>query len=205
MEVQDLIRKISLGDESAFEKLFTIFYKSLCSYAFGMIKDRDQAEEIVQDILFKIWQSRSDLKLDLTIRAYLYRSVYNRCLNYFRHEKVKQEYQSYNIALNQNSYESASSRLTYNELSAKINEGIDTLPPACRKVFRLSRMEGLSYKEIAGILEISVKTVENQMGKALKMMRKHLADFISLGILFCLENYFFHEWGSLLTQVFITS
>lgn len=170
-----------------------------------MIKDSDQAEEIVQDILFKIWQTRKEIKLDITIRAYLYRSVHNRCLNYFRHEKVKQEYQSYSIALSQNSYESASSRLAYNELSAKINEGLNALPPACREVFRLSRMENLSYKEIAGILEISVKTVENQMGKALKMMRKHLADFISLGILFCFENYFFHEWGCLLTKVFINS
>lgn len=201
MEDQDLIRKISLGDESAFEKLFKIFYKSLCSYAFGILKDGDQAEEVVQDVLFKIWQSRNELNLGTSIRAYLYRSVHNRCLNVIRHEKVKQEYQSYAVEVNKNAYESASSRLSYNELSSKINEGLSLLPPACREVFRLSRMEGLSYKEIAGVLEISVKTVENQMGKALKLMRNHLSDFISWGLVLCIENYFFCEWGYLLIDV----
>jgi RNA polymerase sigma-70 factor (ECF subfamily) len=202
METQDLIKRIADGDEMAFENLFRIFYKPLCAYAFNFLKDSDSAEEIVQDVLVHIWQSRKTFQIETAIRAYLYRAVHNRCMNFFRHEAVKQHYQSYKVALSEQSYEAAGSRLALNELKHKIDEGLETLPPACRQIFRLSRMEGLSYKEIADLLEISVKTVENQMGKALKLMRIHLADFLTWCIFLSLINNFVFTWGYFPHEVF---
>ncbi len=202
METQDLIKRIVDGDEVAFEKLFRIFYKPLCGYAFGFLKDSDAAEEIVQDVLVNIWQSRSTFHIETAIRAYLYRAVHNRCLNFIRHEKIKQQHQSYTVSINEHSYESAGSRLAVSELKQKIDDALEALPPGCRQVFRLSRMDGLSYKEIADLLEISVKTVENQMGKALKLMRIHLADFLVWFIFLSLINNFVFAWGYFPHEVF---
>lgn len=168
------------GSEPAFEKLFRLFYQKLTGYAYSLLKDKEQAEEIVQDVFANIWSGRASLNVDLAIRAYLFRAVHNRCMNHFRHEKIKQQHQQYTVAVSPYQHESAGSRLALSELKLKINEGLAQLPPACREVFRLSRMEDLSYREIAEVLNISVKTVENQMGKALRLMRIYLADFLTL-------------------------
>ncbi|MEZ5172689.1 MAG: RNA polymerase sigma-70 factor [Bacteroidia bacterium] len=180
METQLLVRQIIEGSEPAFEKLFRLFYGRLTGYANSLLNDREQAEEIVQDVFANIWSGRTSLNVDLAIRAYLFRAVHNRCMNHFRHEQVKQQHQQYTVALSSYQHESAGSRLAISELKSKIDEGLALLPPACREVFRLSRMEELSYREIAEVLNISVKTVENQMGKALRLMRIHLADFLTL-------------------------
>jgi RNA polymerase sigma-70 factor (ECF subfamily) len=202
MEQQELIQKIKSGDEVAFEKLFRLFYQPLCSYAHSFISDMDVAEEIVQDILVKLWQKRETLNLEHAIRPYLYRSVQNRCLNHFRHESIKKEHQRYSIAVQDDAYEATSSRVTLKELQEKLNEGIAILPPACREVFRLSRNEGLSYKEIADVLQISAKTVENQIGKALKILRIHLSDFLIYIVYFYLAENFLSAWGIVQPGVF---
>ena len=123
-------------------------------------------------------------------------------MNFIRHEKIKQQHQSYTVSINEHSYESAGSRLAVSELKQKIDDALEALPPGCRQVFRLSRMDGLSYKEIADLLEISVKTVENQMGKALKLMRIHLADFLVWFIFMSMINNFVFAWGYFPHEVF---
>ena len=201
MEGQDLVQKIMSGDELAFEKLFRLFYQRLCSYAMSIVKDLDVAEEIVQDVLVSIWQTRSKLHIEHAIRPYLYKAVHNRCLNHFRHQKVKQQHQTHEMAVADAYSETTSGRLEFNELKTRVDLGMQQLPPACREVFRLSRMEQLSYKEIADFLNISVKTVENQMGKALKIMRSELSDFLVLGLIFTSMNSFTNAWGYFLLYV----
>jgi RNA polymerase sigma-70 factor (ECF subfamily) len=195
MEGQDLVQKIRMSDEAAFEKLFRLFYPRLCNYAMSIVKDLDIAEEIVQDVLVGIWQTRNKLQIETSIRPYLYKSVNNRCLNHFRHQKVKQQHQTHEMAVANAYAEPTSGRLELNELKTRIDMGMQQLPPACREVFRLSRMEQFSYKEIAEFLNISVKTVENHMGKALKIMRAELSDFLVLGLIFTLVNTFKDAWG----------
>jgi RNA polymerase sigma-70 factor (family 1) len=203
MEAQELVQKIISGDEEAFEKLFRLFYQRLCNYAMSMVKDKDNAEEIVQDVLVSVWQTKNNLHIDHAIRPYLYKSVHNRCLNHFRHESVKLQHQQHEMATANAYSEESSSRLELNEVKTRFELGMQQLPPACREVFRLSRMEELSYKEIADFLGISIKTVENQMGKALKIMRKELADLLVSSLVIYVINNFSDAWGYFASSVYL--
>jgi len=183
-----LIRKIVDDNvEVNFEELFKTHFKALHSYAYTLVKDDVAAEEIVQNLFMKLWEKKSDLEFHNSTKAFLYRSVYNESLNYLKHQKVKFKYQKHQIYHVKNeSNDMASNRIQLKELEEKIYEALGKLPEGCRTIFQLSRFEELKYKEIADRLNISIKTVENQMGKALKRLRVELIDFLPL--LFLLLN-----------------
>ncbi len=189
MEEQLILQQIRSGDEMAFEKLFHLFYERLARYAWSILEDQEAAEEIVQEVFVKFWEQRSGLEIQTAIRPYLYKSVHNRCLNVIRHLKVRKEHQenTHNTAPEKN-YD-GNELLVAKELKIRIETAMDKLPPECKKVFRLSRFEELSYREIAEHLEISIKTVENQMGKALRIMRTELSDYL-FWIILLLPNGF---------------
>ena len=187
----DIIPQIAQGNKNAFETLFKSHYANLCGYAVKYVWELEQAEEIVQDLFFNIWNKRSDLYISSSIEAYLFRAVRNACLNYLKHKKIRDNYVSavqehYNpgLRLDENPVETL-------ELQTKIDEAIDSMPPERKKVFLLSRYEGLKYKEIADRLGISVKTVEVQMGKALKFLREELKEFMVILILALIEILLF--------------
>jgi RNA polymerase sigma-70 factor (ECF subfamily) len=170
----EIARRIRNGDAGQFESLFRSSYVSLVRYARTMIKDHDTAEEIVQDLFFRLWQDKENLKIESSLNGYLFRSVHNRCLHFIEHNRViarHAEEISYNQSENQ---ESPSDILNYKELQEKIARIIEKLPERCGKIFTMSRFEGLKYNEIAEKLSVSVKTVEANMGKALKEFRKEL-------------------------------
>ena len=162
-----------------FEGLFRTYYKPLHAYALTILKEMDQAEEIVQQVFVHLWEKQDQLGINQSATAYLYRAVHNRCLNQLKHEKVKAAYQQYS-KLRPVDYPSAASRIQLSELQAKLDEALSALPEQCRTIFQLSRFEALRYQEIADRLSISVKTVENQMGKALRLLREKLADYLPL-------------------------
>jgi len=162
-----------------FEGLFRTYYKPLHAYALSILKEMDQAEEIVQQVFVHLWEKQDQLGINQSATAYLYRAVHNRCLNQLKHEKVKAAYQQYS-KLRPVDYPSAASRIQLSELQAKLDEALSALPEQCRTIFQLSRFEALRYQEIADRLSISVKTVENQMGKALRLLREKLADYLPL-------------------------
>lgn len=170
-------------DKQAFEEIFRALHAPLCRYAYTFLKDEAEAEETVQTVFLALWERRQDLQITISLKAYLYQMVQNRSLNQLKHEKIKETYKQYNQAqINQNP--SNASHLTiHNELSARIEEAIQELPEQCRKVFQMSRVDELKYSEIAEILSISIKTVENHMGKALKHLRERLADYLVLWLL----------------------
>ena len=187
----NIIHEISAGSEKAFEHLFRKHYSSLCGYAAKYVWDLDQAEEIVQDLFYNLWNKKNNLSVDLSIEAYLFRAVRNACLNYLKHQKVRQQHAD-SVKRNPLSDSTAGEDpLETLELQNKIDEVVDALPPERKKIFQMSRYEGLKYKEIADQLGLSVKTVEAQMGKALKMLRENLADFLVIMILVIVEIILF--------------
>jgi len=182
MEFQDeqIALRLSKRDEAAFEQVFKTHYKNLHAYAFTILKDEDEAEEMVQQVFFKLWERSEHLSFSGPIAAYLYRAVHNESLNFIKHQKVKAGHQLQVAYSMKNKSEQAQPRMIRKELENKFREALNELPEQCRTVFQLSRFEDMKYKEIADKLEISVKTVENHMGKALKLLRTKLVDFLPL-------------------------
>ncbi len=160
-----------------YEWIFRQYYQGLCHYANMWLKDLDSAEEVVQNTFVKLWERKDGLSVDVSIKSYLYKAVYNASLNEIRHRKTKEEYAG--MKTHEEVSEQAS-RGEVKELEQKIEKALMNLPEQCRLIFRMSRFDELKYREIAAILNISVKTVENQMGKALRLMRENLADYLSI-------------------------
>ena len=180
---QEIISAIRQGDERIFEATFRKYYQSLCNYANSILKEMDEAEEVVQNLFLSIWEKRTDLEINVSLKSYLYRAVHNHCLNRIKHLKIREEYQHYATNFYDSSYESVSQTVMTNELEQKIEEAIRKLPEQCRLIFRMSRFDELKYHEIAKQLELSPKTIENQIGKALKFLRIELAEYLPLIII----------------------
>lgn len=179
-----IFRRIKKGDESAFEELFRKYYTGLCIYACEFVKKNEVAEEIVEDVFCKIWEKRKSLEVTVSLKSYLYRSVYNTSLNYLKSEKHHLKNQD-NLADNFENMlplstpgDITSSSLLSEELEMKIEQAINSLPEKSQIIFRLSRFEGLKYSEIAERLNLSVKTVETQISRVLTKLRIQLKDYL---------------------------
>ncbi|MCX6325691.1 MAG: RNA polymerase sigma-70 factor [Bacteroidia bacterium] len=172
----EIIARIRQGDVGQFELLFRSSYVSLVRYAKTLIKDHDTAEEIVQDLFFRLWQDKEKIKIESSLNGYLFRSVHNRCLHHIEHNRVVERHAEEMSYRQSESQENPSDILHYKELQAKITRILEKLPERCGKIFYMSRFEGLKYAEIAEKLSVSVKTVESNMGRALKEFRKELTE-----------------------------
>lgn len=168
------------GNEQAFEKIFRVYFKSLHSYAYAFMKDDELAEEIVQNVFCRIWEKRHQLKPDGSLKAYLYRAVHNESLNHLKQQKTRAAMQVHYERMEKAASGQASENMLVAELEMHIKKALDELPQQCRIIFQLSRFEQLKYQQIADQLNLSIKTVENQMGKALKILRSKLAEFLPL-------------------------
>jgi RNA polymerase sigma-70 factor, ECF subfamily len=187
MELNDthFIELLAKRDESAFEKIFKDNFKKLQSYAITIVGDENVVEEMVQNVFFKLWDRSEKINIQSSIAAYLYRAVYNESCNYLKHQKVKQGFLNYSKhAMSDISTEKASKKVLVTELEQRIKNALNDLPEQCRTVFQLSRFEELKYQQIADTLGISIKTVEAQMGKALRIMRMKLVDYLPLVFMF---------------------
>lgn len=140
------------------------------------MNSREEAEEIAQEVFVKFWEKCESLAPDSSIKSYLYRSVHNSCLNAIKHEKVKDGYKQHIVQFLESSYQDNIEVNDPDTLRDRVHQEINNLPPRCSEIFKMSRFEGLKYQEIADHLDISVKTVEVQMGKALKTLRENLKD-----------------------------
>jgi RNA polymerase sigma-70 factor (ECF subfamily) len=165
--------------EEQFEQVFKSHFKSLHSYACTITRDPPHAEEIVQGIFVRLWEKRKEIDIRESIATYLYRAVHNESLNYLKHLKVRAVYQSHTMRQNKSPDPGkAAEKLNLSELEQRLEKALRELPEQCRTIFQLSRFEELKYKDIADRLGLSIKTVENQMGKALKLLRLKLVDFL---------------------------
>lgn len=177
------------GDEAAFDAVFRQWYAPLCHYAARLTDgDMDEAEDLVQQVFVKIWEQRGRLDIAWSLKAYLYKTVHNAALNRLRAANTRSKYFDYNATQLENT--SVQPDDTSGELAERLQKALDLLPPQCRHVFELSRFEELKYREIADQLGISIKTVETQMGKALRILRLQLADYLVTVLWFCCTMIF---------------
>ena len=173
----DLLARIARGDRGAFETLFREHYAGLVRFAEGLLRSRELAEDTVQEVLLNLWRNRESVRVDDSVKAYLYRAVRNRALNQIRNERVRREAVPEILRETRGSAEAGDASVLSSEIEQAVRAAVAELPPRCREVFELSRVRGLKYQEIAETLGISVKTVETQMGRALKSLRERLRPF----------------------------
>jgi RNA polymerase sigma-70 factor, ECF subfamily len=173
---KDLFFKTQNGDEKAFQVLFRKYYPALCHFACQFLNDIDFAEEVVQEVFVRIWEKRMVLNVETSVKHYLFRSVRNHCFNQLQHEKIKKQYANKVL---RSMYQEIDTEQYFidTDIVQRIEKAIESLPPRRKEIFKLSREQGMKYKEIAECMGISVKTVEVQMGLALKYLRVELKDF----------------------------
>lgn len=173
-----IFNEIKKGNLAAFEKLFRKHYAGLCNYANKYLKDINKAEEVVQELFYRLWEKRNKLDINVSLKSYLYRAVYNGCLQYLNHRAIEIKYENYYKKQTKEYDSDASEAIYMQELNQIIDETLSSLPERCRNIFLLNRQEGLKYREIAKKLDLSIKTVEANMGKALKLLRKNLKNYV---------------------------
>jgi RNA polymerase sigma-70 factor, ECF subfamily len=173
---EEIILALQKGDRTVLQYLFDTCYGNLCQYAHTIIKDPTEAEDVVQVMFIKLWEKREVLQINQSVKAYLFKSVYHQCINLLEHRTVVTKHQSLR---KMEIREEILPSVFPEELEASVQSAIDKLPPQCRTIFMMSRYEELKHSEIAATLNLSVNTVENQISKALKLLRESLKDVIS--------------------------
>jgi RNA polymerase sigma-70 factor (family 1) len=177
---QDLVRRIRKGDHDAFEQLFRVYSDALCSFAADYVGDR-VAEDIVQTVFCDLWERREEWPLSINVKAYLYRAVRNTALDHLDRRDIEQDWKD-----EEKERYKAEDRiapveaLQHQEMSRAMKQAVEDLPERRRMIYRMARHHNMTYSEIATALDIAPKTVENQMGRALKTLRDHLKRFASL-------------------------
>ena len=174
---EELIKLLQLGDQHAFEALYRRYWRKLYQLAYRKLRNRELAEELVQELFMSLWLKREKLKLHSSVAAYLGMAVRYMIIKFFQKERVHHQYEQSTPPPIQFA-NTTEDDVHLHDLQVMIEDGINKLPQKCREVFLLSRHENLSQKEISIQLNISEKTVENHIGKALRLIRLSLKDFI---------------------------
>ncbi len=170
LEEVNIIERLRKEPESTLKWMYDNYYSYVCGVVYRMVNDGTTAEDIAQEVFFQIWKNREKIELSIGFKPYIRRAVVNRTLNHIRSRKMKFEDEESALEVSSEKYGTVE-KMEADELRKSIFECIETLPEKCRIVFGLSRFENLSYKEISEKLNISKKTVENQISKALKHLR----------------------------------
>ena len=184
---KDFIKHLKKGDDFAYSHLLDLHYKELCDYATSLARDDFKSEDIVQNVIVRMWNKREKLNADISIKNYLYKSVYNEFIDQYRKDL--------SISILERKYIEGIDYFIENEDQSKtkrlmeiVTKEIKQLPKKCKETFLLSKKSGLSYKEIADFQNLSVNTVENQMTKALSILRKKLKNNVTFLLFLLLGN-----------------
>ncbi len=169
-----IIEGLQSGRESAYRQLFERFYRKLVIFAMKYIGDREVARDLVQDLFLGIYESRQSISIQTSLRSYLYSAMKNRCLNHIKHRAVREKHASMIIHSGKGEDEELEELIETTELEARIFKIVSKLPHRCRHIFILSRVDGKRNREIADDLNLSIRTVETQISKALKSLRDNL-------------------------------
>lgn len=173
-----VLKKIRSGDIRVFEQVFRLYYSSLCLYSYGITGNKDVAEEIIQELFYKIWKERDTLQILHSLKSYLYGAVRNQSLRYCEQHAVRERHRQHVMATHKEYPDNTPhEEMEYRELEEIINRALSKLPERRRIIFRMHRIEGLKYKEIADKLSLSVKTIEAEMTKTYQLLRKEIEKY----------------------------
>ncbi|MBB6463348.1 RNA polymerase sigma-70 factor [Flammeovirga kamogawensis] len=178
IEEEELINLVKGGDRLAWEYITKEYYQAILNFINGMVRDWETAEELVQDIFVNFWTKREGLNINLSLKAYLYRAARNHTLNFLKRRNFEREYQkgvAETMVVSSNDTEDA---YHFSELEKRLSTAIEGLPDKMKEIFKMSRFEDLTYKEIADTLDVPVRTVHYQIGLALKQLREQLKGFV---------------------------
>lgn len=189
MTETNLIDQIKQGSDEAFEVLFKEYFKVLAVYAKRYLNDLDIAQDIVQEVFVKFYEQRSTLMVHTSLKALLYQSVKNRCLDHIRSQQTRTTHHDNILVLSKGADVDAVDFMEQVELEEKIYRSIAELPEQCQVIFKLSRLEGKRNQEIADELNLSKRTVETQISNALKRLRKDLFSYLKVLIIMVLEFF----------------
>lgn len=174
-----ILAKIKEGDIKTFEEVFRRYYSPLCWYAAGITGQTEVAEEIVEELFYVLWKERESIQIFHSIKSYLYGAVRNEALQYCEHREVRSRYRDAVMASSKQEEDSGpQEQMEYKELQSLINRALEKLPERRLRIFRMHRMEGKKYAEIASLLSLSVKTVEAEMTKTLRVLRNEIENYI---------------------------
>ena len=178
-----LYQEMKSGKEYAFEFFFNYYYPGLCVYAQKLVSVPEQeAKDLVQEVFIKFWNDREKTEIRFSIRSYLFVSVKNKCFDL--HRKRTADLKVLEITKDFDIPEESFDTYVLSELESLFNKSLEKLPERCREVFELSRFHGLKNREIAAKLNLSEKTIENQVTKALHILKEELKDYLPLLALF---------------------
>jgi len=178
-----LIEGLKRRDKVVFDYIFNYYYSSLCAFSMQYLKDRDEAEDLVQDFFVTLWIESQGIEIRSSLKSYLITSIKNRCLDYHKHRKVIEKYREYILFSNADSDNSADHFFAESELRLAVQKSMEKLSPRCREIFELSRVKGLSNMDISIQLGISKRTVELQVSNALKIFRKELVEYLPVWLI----------------------
>ncbi|MCB0568534.1 MAG: RNA polymerase sigma-70 factor [Phaeodactylibacter sp.] len=178
-QTEDILKRLKSDDRSALKDLFQSYYQPVCQAINRFIRDPGTTEDLAQEVFLRFWEKRHSIEVSSSLPAYLRRMAINEALGYLRRNKRYEE-DEFDPSMEPGEEASAEGQYLHTELEQSVRNAIDTLPPKCRAVFQLSRFEELTYNEIADQMGISVKTVENQMGKALRLLRERLQGYLNI-------------------------
>lgn len=171
------LNQISKDDKDAFSLLFRKYYKDLVLFGGNYLSDKDSCEDIVQNIFLRLWSNRRELSIETSLKSFLLKSVQNACLDEIRHRNSVKTYEAYTLAFSNTDDVDIDNYILYSDLQDKLTKALEKLPQEYRQAFELSRFDGLKYKEIASYLNMSERTVEVRISKALVFLREHLKEF----------------------------
>jgi len=174
LEEAELINEVQAGKNGAWEFITNTYYPQILNFITGMTRDRETAEELVQDVFVNFWVKRDRLNVQISLKAYLYRAARNHTLNYLKRKKFEQDYQKGLLLTTPWKKNQTEQDFQFSELEKHLGDAIESLPENCKEIFLLSRFEGMTYKEIANTLDVPVRTVHYQIGLALKHLRSKL-------------------------------
>lgn len=177
-----LLSALRQDNKEAFSLLFQKYYTDLVLFCGNFVRDKSSCEDIVQSIFLKLWNDRKSIRIETSLKSYLLRAVRNSCFDEFRHLEIVRQYESDPDHSVLDSYDTEN-YILYSDLSAHLQQALDQLPAPYREAFEMNRYEGLKYREIAVRLNVSERTVEVRVGKALEMLRKLLKDFYQIALI----------------------
>ncbi len=186
---QNLHIKLKQGDKDAYIQLYRLYYKQLSKYAYNLVKNIEVAEEMVQDVICKIWEKRETLNIPEYLKEYLYKAVFNNCINYLKKKSNDESNLKELILHNNTATNEYSDYIVIKELEENITKAIELLPEKSGRIFKMNRFEGLTYAEIAVKTEMTVKGVEFHMSNALRQLSNNLKDYLILFLLLFYSNY----------------